>query len=202
MPNRYEFRVFGKNLRTAREALVALFPPPKTETVTDVYLLDRDLQQSFKLRGAEWLELKCLRGRKKRFQRWQPAGHVRLPATGRQIFENIDVATLPDLQMDQIHDAPALLAAFRQFGHTPVRVAKHRLKFETDGVLAEHVHLTIRDGQLAQTVAIEGTSILALSETLERIGLTGARNVSYPAFLARRDSGFKRRGRPPAKAAP
>lgn len=166
----------------------AIFPAGKAGTTNDIYLLDRNPRQSFKLRDRTRLELKCLRGHHRKFQIWVPAGLVQLPATGRQIADGFSTcAAMPTFSHDGKHDPQVVLSGFRRFGSRAVGVTKHRVKYDAHGLRAEHVRLAIDDMEAAETVAVEGSDPLALSDILTAIGMSSDRNVSYPEFLSGRD---------------
>lgn len=184
MSGRYEFRVFGTDLEFAHRALDKTLPALGTETLCDVYLLTHDPRQSFKLRGGNMLELKCLRGCSRGFQRWVPAGCVRLPATGQQIAGGFSTwAELPDFTTNQLHDVSDVQSAFRRIGSREVVAHKCRTKYGIEPGQAEHVHLTVDESLKVETIAVEGFNITRLSQVLVRIGLGGRPNVSYPEFL-------------------
>ena len=185
---RFEFRVFGRDLAAAREALVVLGTGEVQPASRETYIVTRlNVESNVKVREHR-LEVKGLRGRLRLLEQWQPIFKSAFPIPAGDI-ENI---VAPALGVDvELGDAPPLsepkLLKFvaEQPALASVVVDKERTLFDLGDCEAEFTKLAIGDERL-ETVAIEAAEAKAVEAVLKRTGLDAMQNESYSVLLQRR----------------
>jgi hypothetical protein len=185
---RFEFRVFGRDLAAAREALGVLGTGEVQPASRETYIVTRlNVESNVKVREHR-LEVKGLRGRLRLLEQWQPIFKSAFPIPAGDI-ENI---VAPALGVDvELGDAPPLsepkLLKFvaEQPALASVVVDKERTLFDLGDCEAEFTKLAIGDERL-ETVAIEAAEAKAVEAVLKRTGLDAMQNESYSVLLQRR----------------
>ena len=185
--DRLEFRIFGAQLAQVRSRLAGHAEASATDRRRDVYFAPPGLRQphvSFKLRGGGALDCKRLAGNCGPFERWSPGGCVTLPATGADLAVFAGAEGFPTLTPNQTYSADDIAAAFAAQGNRVFALHKTRQKFRLDGGEAEATRLETPTGAVFWTVAIEAEARTDMDRLVAAIGLTGRRNVNYPAWIA------------------
>ena len=185
---RFEFRVFGRELAAARDALAALGTGEIQAASRETYIVTRlNVESNVKVR-EDRLEAKGLHGRLRLLEQWQPIFKSTFPVPAGDI-ENV---VAPALGVDvELGNAPPLsepeLLTFvaEQPALASVVVDKERTLFDLGDCEAEFTRLAIGDDHM-ETVAIEGAEGKAVEALLKRTGLAAMQNESYSVLLQRR----------------
>jgi hypothetical protein len=186
---RFEFRVFGTNLRGAFERLVTEVrtKPLGLAITSETYIASRlTIDGNVKVEG-ETVDVKVLDRRSGVLELWKPYFSSAFPLSGAdfadhvaaQLGANVDVPakdllTRADV-MEMCADVPGLAL---------VDVNKTREQFSIEDALAEFVDLTVA-GEPVQSVAFESKDEAAVKYAVARLGLADPVNESYPAYLQR-----------------
>jgi len=196
--DRFELRVFGRDLGSPRDALRALAEPGEPQLSRELYLLRRgDLGHNLKARDDR-LELKTLMETRGGLQRWHPQAKVGLPgagshhAAGREPLPAVLVEMLGPVVRPEPGVAPQLPMGLEVLAEgirgdsarAAVHVVKRRTKLAVGDVLGEFVELAL-NGAALQSMALESEDPDALRATAATVGLNGAENVSYVLALHR-----------------
>lgn len=181
---RLEFRVFARDLAGPRAALADGFPVLSCDERTDLYLLGA-VTRGWKIRDGSQIDLKVLTGRAGIHERWTPGGMCRLPAGAADIRAAFAGAQdLPALDPDRLVRVEDAVAAFARQGFRAAEVHKARTRHDLGACLAEATRVTTAALPPVWSVAIEGDEAAALDELRALLGLGGAANCSFPAWLA------------------
>jgi hypothetical protein len=185
---RFEFRRFGANFSPFKDVFAALGPGAAQPASRETYIVTRlNVEANVKIR-AHRLEVKGLIGRLHGLEQWRPVLQAPFPVTAWDV-ENV---MAPALGIDvELGDAAALTepALLDLVANEPalatVALEKTRTLFDLGACEAEFCELRIGDGRL-QTIAVEAVDVEAARAFLQRAGLEGLQNESYPAFLQKR----------------
>jgi len=202
--DRFELRLFGRDLSRAADALVAMAESREAGEAglsREAYLLRRrELRHNLKARNGK-LELKTLVEMQGGLQRWHPQVTLALPeaaedpaaGTARReplpaiVVELLGPAlrTEPGVQPQLPADLSALAARLdADGGRTIVHVVKRRRRLALGEVQGEVVDLAVNGAGL-HSVALECEDPEKLRATAVAAGLDGAENVSYLLALHR-----------------
>jgi hypothetical protein len=184
---RFEFRVFAADLTSVRDKLGLRAKGVLQDPSHETYIVSRrNVESNVKIRGGR-LEVKGLQGSLRELEQWMPVFNAPLPVPAADI-ENV---LAPALGIDaEIGDAPALgeeaLMGWveSQSSLAPVAILKHRTLFDFGVCEAEFTELQIGFLRI-HTVAVEAPEAKDAEAALASLGLTGADNVSYTAYLQR-----------------
>lgn len=184
---RFEFRIFAADLASVRDKLNLHAKGTLQDPSRENYIVSRrNAESNVKIR-AGCLEAKGLQGRLRALEQWMPIAKSPLPVPAADI-ENV---VAPALGIDvELGDLPpfteaALIGwAESQSSLATVGVLKHRMVFELADCEAEFTELQIGFQRL-QTVAVEAPEAKDVETAVASLGLAGAENVSYTAYLQR-----------------
>ena len=190
---RWEWRSFAHAFPRADAAIDAL-TPVSTEDSEELYLLAPG-GDNVKIRDG-LLDIKVLRETDgDGLQRWEPVLKAAFPldaAATRAAFEGLGL-TVPDLVGDGSTLDGLLGAVTETSGATgdddavqravrPVRVRKHRVRYEIGGCQAERSTMEV-DGQRTATIAVESPDAAAVVAAVRSLGLGDYRNLDVPSGL-------------------
>lgn len=184
---RFEFRIFAADLASVRDRLNLRAKGTLQDPSRETYIVSRrNAESNVKIRTGR-LEVKGLQGRLRALEQWMPIAKAPLPVAAADV-ENV---VAPALGIDvELGDLPpfteaALIGwAESQSSLATVGVLKHRMGFEIADCEAEFTELQIGFQRL-QTVAVEAPEAKDVEDVVASLGLAGAENVSYPAYLQR-----------------
>lgn len=184
---RFEFRIFAADLASVRDKLNLRAKGTLQDPSRETYIVSRrNAESNVKIRTGR-LEVKGLQGRLRALEQWMPIAKAPLPVAAADV-ENV---VAPALGIDvELGDLPpfteaALIGwAESQSSLATVGVLKHRMGFEIADCEAEFTELQIGFQRL-QTVAVEAPEAKDVEDVVASLGLAGAENVSYPAYLQR-----------------
>jgi hypothetical protein len=185
---RFEFRRFGANLDPFREVFAAMGPGTAQPASRETYIVTRlNAEANVKIR-AHRLEVKGLEGQLHGLEQWRPVLHAEFPVAAGDVEQVMAPALGIDVELGGAAalSQPALLdLVANQPALATLVVEKARTLFDLGDCEAEFCELRIGDGRL-QTIAVEAVEGQAAHALLQRAGLEGLENESYPAFLRRR----------------
>jgi len=181
---RWEWRVFGKDLGVAEQAVAALTRGPAAES-DELYLVSA-AGANVKVRNR-LMDIKLLREvDADGLQRWEPVTKLGFPlpaAEVSRVFDALGVAsplltrsayTLDQFLAELVEPSGAVQA---------VTVHKRRIRFTLGGCMAEAADVEA-DGQGTRTIAVESEDASAVIAAVRSSGLDGYVNTSYPRWLA------------------
>jgi hypothetical protein len=184
---RYEFRVFGGDLELLRPQLEAASARSSTQSSAETYIVTRlNIEAGVKIRD-NCLEMKLLRARDGILEQWAPALQLQLPIGGATFKD--DVAPALGASVDLPDDAQLTESGLTDIAQSvpalaAIALSKTRTQFELPGCTAE-LTLVEFDGSSTQTVAFEGTDMVAVMQAVRQLGLEQRTNESYPCYLQR-----------------
>jgi exopolyphosphatase/guanosine-5'-triphosphate,3'-diphosphate pyrophosphatase len=188
---RWEWRTFGEDLSAPGARLAALAAadqsatPPPVQSSEEVYLLSSANDANVKVRD-DLMDIKALEQTNgDGLEQWRPvlkAGFP-LPATTLgQVFTVLGLSaptlaraaySLDELTHEIIAPEPRLQA---------LAVHKERTRYRVDGCMTEWTRVTA-GGRQVQTLAVESEDAAAVLALVQRLGLAGVPNQSYPRGL-------------------
>ena len=185
---RFEFRQFGPDLSSIRDALAALGEGKQQEPSRETYIVTRlNIESNVKIRGAH-LQVKGLRARLQMLEQWEPIFSKKLPVSSKDVENSV----LPPLGLDvdlgretQLDEDGLLAAVAQQPALATIVVDKRRTLYDLGSCEAEFGELEIGEERL-HTVALETPEADAAKQVLRDLGLEAVENESYAAFLQRR----------------
>jgi hypothetical protein len=185
---RFEFRRFGGGLAPFKDVFAALGPGAAQPASRETYIVTRlNVEANVKIR-ARSLEVKGLEGQLHGLQLWRPILQASFPVPARDV-ENVMAPALGiDVELGATAPLtePALLELVAaEPALATIVIDKARTLFDLGDCMAEFCELRIGDDPL-QTIAAEGAHVEAARAFLQRVGLEGLQNESYPAFLHKR----------------
>jgi hypothetical protein len=195
-PARYEFRVWGNDLRDVLARLTDLAEPGAVEESVETYLLPRRLNAfTVKLRDGR-LDIKERTEIREGLERWRPLSKRAFPLGSDVLHRELAPAlSLPSgaLPREVRNDNELIeILASAELRVDTVRLTKHRCHFAWDDVLGEHVEVACLGGTL-WSVAVESADAYAVLRAVRKLGLEGMENRSYSsairAALDGRDTG-------------
>jgi hypothetical protein len=187
LPFAFEFRIFAPSLLDERALLSAAAGPGETRESSEIYIVSRlRIDANVKIRNRR-LEVKALTERTGVLEGWARVLASELPISAELFMTEaaVRLGVELDLAKDTPLTGPAILAIADEnpgLGHA--RVDKLRTIFELKPCRAEFAALKIGPHKV-DTIAIESSSPDDVRQALERLGLTGRRNESYPCYLQR-----------------
>lgn len=186
---RYEFRVFGGDLRPALDMIEKTAPFGPEEAREDLYLVVHNRPDcGLKLRGpGSRLELKRLIHTERGCELWEPTASEDLPLSGSEITDRfLSPVGLPSLPRDKILDRSALLNAVDPFdGVRRMTVKKRRRQCTIGSVICEHGRFAFSGGNMEGGLAFESTELEQLCDLICRLDMDARENVSLPRHLLR-----------------
>ena len=185
---RYEFRVFGSDLKEIGRRMKALSSSERVRESSEIYIVSAGNDvNNCKIRD-EKMDIKRFVQEKEGLEQWNPLMKGEFPMAAALIRDEVFPAfgvSLPPLQrqaytLEQFLDEligphPDLVA---------VPVSKHRFGYLINGVIAEFADLRI-NYQPIQTAAVESEEVTAVLQTKARLGLEGYENVNYLRAIKR-----------------
>jgi hypothetical protein len=185
---RFEFRRFGGGLAPFKDIFGALGTGATQPQSRETYIVTRlNVEANVKIR-AHRLEVKGLEGELHGLQLWRPILQASFPVAAL----DVDNVMAPALGIDvELPDKAALTepALFELVADEPALATmvleKTRTLFDLGDCEAEFCELRIGEDHL-QTIAVEAVDVEAARALLQRAGLEGLQNESYPAFLHKR----------------
>jgi hypothetical protein len=185
---RFEFRLFGRDLTSARDAFTALGSGVAQPKSRETYIVTRlNVESNVKIR-AQRLEVKGLIGRLRLLEQWQPIFKSDFPVAAEDIENRVAPALGIDVELEGLppfSEADLFAFAAEQPALAAVVVDKERTLFDLGDCEAEFTLLVIGDERL-QTVSVEAPAAQAAEAVLQRTGLEAQQNESYSVFLQRR----------------
>jgi hypothetical protein len=185
---RFEFRRFGGGLAPFKDIFAALGPGTAQPQSRETYIVTRlNVEANVKIR-AHRLEVKGLEGKLHGLELWRPILQVSFPVAAPDV-ENVMAPAL-GIDVELSHKTalaePALLGLVAdEPALATIVLEKTRTLFDLGACEAEFCELRIGDSRL-QTIAVEAIDVEAARALLQRAGLEGLQNESYPAFLQKR----------------
>jgi exopolyphosphatase / guanosine-5'-triphosphate,3'-diphosphate pyrophosphatase len=181
---RWEWRVFGRGLGPAEDALAALTPGP-VEEGDEVYLLSA-VGSNVKIRDG-LMDIKLLREVDAAgLERWEPVMKAGFPLPRGDVARVFDALGVdpPPLTRDA-YTWEQFLAGLVEPSDAlrVVRVHKRRIRYRVGGCMAERTDVEA-DGRAARTIAVESEDPSAVIAAVRGLGLDGRVNTSYPRGLA------------------
>jgi exopolyphosphatase/guanosine-5'-triphosphate,3'-diphosphate pyrophosphatase len=181
---RWEWRSFGRQFGQADSRLAALSPLSIQES-DELYLLS-SAGDNVKVRDA-LMDVKVLREVNPRgLELWTPvlkAGFPLPAAEAAKVIESLHLEATPADHTSYTLDA--FLDKFAAPG-APIRavkVHKRRTRYKIDGCMAESADVVV-NGKPTRTIAVESEDAAAVLRAVNRLGLGGYVNISYPHGLA------------------
>jgi exopolyphosphatase/guanosine-5'-triphosphate,3'-diphosphate pyrophosphatase len=183
---RFEFRVWGDDLRPLRDALARVARSSGRNKSEEIYLLSSAADCNAKIR-SEKMEIKGLIEVVDSFERWEPKMKAPFPlpaAAVAQVFSELGLPA-PRLEHGSYAVAEFLDAVVKPRRELRIaRVVKYRERFSIGSCQAEFCKARI-DNLARQTVAAESADAAALHAFVHQLGIAGQPNRSYVAEIAR-----------------
>jgi exopolyphosphatase/guanosine-5'-triphosphate,3'-diphosphate pyrophosphatase len=183
---RWEWRTFAADFESSERALAA-FSVDRAQESDEMYLLSQHSDPSIKVRD-ELLDVKHLeRVSDDGLELWKPVLKAAFPVTAEDAASVLTASGVPVPPLeraaythDQLADEliapePSLLA---------LRVHKRRVHYLVDDCMVELTDLRMDHGAI-RTIAIESPDPALVRATVDRLGLTGLRNVNMARGLKR-----------------
>jgi hypothetical protein len=185
---RFEFRQFGKDLSTVRDAFAGLGKGKSHPERRETYIVTRlNIESNVKIRGGR-LEVKTLRGRLQMLEQWARPLSSEFPLS----VEDVESVVIPALGLDleigrggALTEGALMALVSGQPALATTKVDKLRTLYDLGDCEAEFCVLRIGDDKL-QTISIEAPDADAAVAVLQKVGLADAQNESYAEFLQRR----------------
>jgi exopolyphosphatase/guanosine-5'-triphosphate,3'-diphosphate pyrophosphatase len=180
---RWEWRTFGPHFGLAESRFAALAPGGVQDS-DELYILG-GTRGNVKVRDR-LMDIKVLREvAHDGLERWEPvmkAGFPLAKAEVVRVFESLGLAA-PALARDA-YDLDEFLSEIAAPSGVlrAVQVHKRRVRYIVGGCTSEVSEITA-DGKTTRTIAIESEDAAAVTAAVGAVGLTGFRNISYPAGL-------------------
>ncbi|MFN3712372.1 MAG: hypothetical protein ACK4SX_01805 [Alcanivoracaceae bacterium] len=187
---RFEFRIFGQGLGLWHQRMARLSQPVPEKfwrrQSSETYLLSRhDQQHNIKLRSG-MLDIKVLLGRQQGLEQWDVAAKIAMPSESDVLLQPLLPAIgLATLALPNTVDESTLLSAINTHPDLlAVRITKIRKGYLIDGAICEYAEVLLNDARV-DSLAIEADHPDTVLETIRRLGLPAADNISYPEAIRR-----------------
>jgi exopolyphosphatase/guanosine-5'-triphosphate,3'-diphosphate pyrophosphatase len=181
---RWEWRVFGADVRGADAAFAGL-TPRAVETSDELYLLGA-AGVTVKIR-ADLLDVKLLREvDADGLERWEPVTKLPAPLSAADVSVVLEaLGVVPPPLTRDAYSFDELVATARQASGEvrAVRVRKRRVRHTFGGCQAEITDVDA-DGRATRTMAIESEDRAAVVAAVRRVGHDTHDNTNYPRGLA------------------
>ena len=181
---RWEWRVFGDNVRVAEGRFAALAPEREGES-DELYLLSRSSDDSVKVRD-ELLDVKHLeRVSDEGLQQWRPVLKAAFPLSAADVGTLLAALRVTDATPEPVPTLDELLDRLVRPRDElrGVEVHKRRRHYTLDGCMAEVTDLRA-DGRDTRTIAVESEDPERVLAVVRELGLDSASNASVPRILA------------------
>lgn len=183
---RFEFRVWGEDLSDVHRCLRNLGALRERRHSSETYVVSSVEETNVKVRAGV-LDVKRRLAVRDGLEQWMPVFKTSFPVEAALIrvpvFGTLGVEPLPDSSGSL--DEETFLASAREVpGLDVVAVEKERDLFSIGGCRAEAGVVRI-EGVTMRTVAVESADPDAVLAVLDRLGLHGLPNESYPALIRR-----------------
>jgi hypothetical protein len=184
---RYEFRQFGKDMTSVRDAFAKLDKGKAQPKSRETYIVTRlNIEANVKIRGAK-LQVKTLEARLGVLEQWARPLNAEFPVG----VQDIEMIVLPALGVDMelgeegaFSEGVLLTVVEDQPSLAVQEVVKQRTLYEIGGCVAEFCKLSVGN-ETVQTIAVEATDAQAALALLAEIGLADGENESYSEYLQR-----------------
>ena len=183
--NRYEFRIWDRDLASVRHAMERLASPSEPVASDEIYLISNATDYcNAKIRDA-LLDIKVLLKVERRLEQWSPVLKAGFPLTASAIAQMFDSLKLSPPQLPKpTYEMEDFLDQASKSGVAIVRTSKLRTRFNFNQCQTEFAQVNI--GKIEhQTVAVESEDPDAVLATIAQIGIADRENVSYVRNIER-----------------
>ena len=190
-PGRFEFRIFGRDLKNLKQRLKELTGPVPEHVIKrssrEIYLLSLTNDTcNCKIRDHK-IDIKSIVAKKDKLEQWDVVLKSEFPLDRRTIVKEVFPAmwTRAPLLEPGVYALDDFLAVTRR--HKDIRVVmveKVRFGFNVHGVICEFAKVFV-NGARIHTVAVESEDTARLIEVANLLEIYNFENLNYPAAIRR-----------------
>ena len=190
-PARFEFRIFGRDLKYLQNRLSELSDPVpdrfKKRSSQEFYLLSLTNDTcNCKIRDRK-IDIKAIVSKRDKLERWDVVLKADFPLDRRVIVKEVFPAmwTRSPMLDPGVYDIDGMLAiAGKHKDLQPVTIDKIRFGYSIKGTFCEFAEVFV-NGARIETVAVESENPDVLVEVAEMLNIYHLENLNYPAALKR-----------------
>lgn len=183
---RFEFRVWGEHLDSAQARLLDLGTLRERRQSSETYIVSRAEDANVKIRAGV-LDIKRLLDRRDRLEQWKPVFKAAFPIDAGVLADTVFAVLgvgAPRFAEGPVGEESFASAADRIDGVMTIPLRKERSLVSVGECQTEASVVTV-DNEKYLTIAVESEELMAVEETIARLGIGEYENESYPTLLRR-----------------
>ncbi len=180
---RWEWRIFGKDLKSTARILAAC-TPENIQFSSETYLLSGECTDNIKIRNNTLDIKRLIAVNNQGFEQWTPILKASFPLEKETVISLFQILSIPLKSLISVPlsltDFSDLLSVYDQI--VPVRVKKRRRRYTIHSCIAEYSEVFFNKTRY-ETIALEHTEVGCLEKALGELGWEGITNKNYLSAL-------------------